>query len=104
MKISIVAWETEPEHKVVRITDREMSTLSVTKIADEVALIWLRTDDRLTCTEAKIVAKALALAAKVAGYLDDLEPDAARDAILGMPTTPYNGWRPTPRAGRTENP
>lgn len=103
MKVSVVTWETE--RKVVRITERGMSTLTVTKRAthfDWAAIINLP-DINLSSAEAKAMIKALELAAKVAGYLDDLEPDEARDAILGLPTMPYDGWRPMPRAGRTEN-
>ena len=107
MKISIVTWENK-ERKAVRITDSAMSTLTVTKVADHTALIKLPYLDcaeagKLAAAEATVMATALILAAKVARYLDDLEPAEAYDAIAGLPTTPYDGWRPMPRAGRTEN-
>jgi len=103
MKISIVVWKTD--HKVVRITEGGINTLTVIKDTDKSARIELYCGDiPLDIAEAKSTAKALNLAAKVTWYLDNLEPDEALDTIEGLPTTPYDGWRPMPRAGRTENP
>ncbi len=101
MKISIVVWETD--RKIVRITDK-MSTLTVVKHIDYDKAFIKLPDVYLGRDETIVMATALTLAAKVARYLDEYAAMAAYDAILGLPTTPYDGWRPMPRAGRTENP
>jgi len=75
----------------------------VTKNTEQAAFVKLP-GVSLDVAEAKAMSRALSLATKVAWYLDDLEPNEALDAIKGLPTKPYNGWRPMPRAGRTENP
>lgn len=100
MEIRVILWRAE--RTIVRVDAGGLSMLTVCKDAKQATRIEVP-DVHLSSDETKAMVKALELAAKVAGYLDELEPDAARDAIQGLPTTPYDGWRPTPRAGRTEN-
>ena len=102
MKVEIRLWQTV--RRIVRISEEGWYILSVIKNTDEAARIELRCELPLDITEAKAIARALELAAKVASYLDKLMPSDAYDMIAGLPTTPYDGWRPMPRAGRTENP
>lgn len=125
MKVEIRLWQTV--RRIVRIAEEGWYILSVIKNTDEAARIKLRCELPLDIAEAKSVAKALNLAAKVAWYLDDLESDEALDAIEGLnaktkrsPTTihahvrtcgageriqvtTWNEVHPHPRAGRTEN-